>query len=189
MNGLSTRRYQAFLDHAGEILQSALHDRERLGISENSTHTSHLSKVLSVKEIEEIIDSGELRSIEPWATYLTDLQEIDDSELAFRDFPELDAVLDRSLDRRDTMAQVLALNESLSGFLRALAFWIDNQEFFAVVLAGAAGHDVKTRAAMYYIKAVVSAEVEGLPDEDLDDVATLIFALTKESDQSKGQCT
>ena len=84
--------------------------------------------IIPLLEIENIIESDDLMYTPEFFKYYEVIENEPAEERYFDDSEELNYILDRFPDKIETMAQMLALNESFVGFVQLLQWWVQANE-------------------------------------------------------------
>lgn len=147
----------------------------------SSLHNTHISKILSMDEVREIMNSGEMEETESWVRHYDAMYGIDDEEIIFEDYPEANALLGEKESRRWCAADILSLNDSLTGFLRVLAYWVEAKDLFGVIVEEATpGLDNDSGVdAVNVVRMTLREEITDLMEEDIDDAAEFVYQITK----------
>ncbi len=175
----TSQRYQLFFRIAGDILNRVVMDRQLSGETTYSTHSVKISDFISVEEVQHVVQSSELQHTEIRSRHAEKVTEMKASELEFEDWTELNLILDTIPDRRDAVAQILALNESFAGFVHLLVSWVERQDDYTKLFALSREHGKDETEFQLELAEILPEEVPDLPEDDLLSATVFIMEMVE----------
>ena len=175
--GFSTERYKIFSSKAEKIVETILAQREEAQPKdgERTEHSLRLRDLISIVEIERVLRKEELRQTKAYDTYLEKFRDSDDEDLLIDDLPEATPLIERASDKHAVVAQIFAFHASFVGFVMAVVYYLENEEFLERIVTLAEINDQAEYLAMLAVEEVIKNHVSDLPPEDTRDAAYLIY--------------
>ena len=175
--GFSTERYKVFSSKAVKIVETISAQREEAQPKdvERTEHSLRMRDLISIVEIEQVLRKEELRQTKAYDSYREKFRDSDDEDLLIDDLPEATPLIERASDKHAVVAQIFAFHASFVGFVMAVVYYLENEEFLERIVTLAEINDQAEYLAMLAVEEVIKNHVSDLPPEDTRDAAYLIY--------------